>query len=239
MVKIADVVIIGGGISGLSIAYNLAKKGAKNIVVIEKSYITSGATGRCGAGVRQQWGTEMNCRLAMESIKFFEKANEELEYNRDVEFKQQGYLILSSSKKENEQFRKNVELQRRLGIEVDFLSPEEAREIVPYLNTEKVMGATYCAKDGHLNPFLATDAYANAAKRLGVEIMTYTEVLSINVERGKISGVVTSKGEIKTEVVVNAAGGYSKQVRLMAGVDIPAGMILTRDARTYGYIIFA
>ncbi len=221
MKKTADVVIIGGGISGLSIAYNLAKKGTKNIVVIEKSYITSGATGRCGAGVRQQWGTEMNCRLAMESIKFFETANEELQYDRDVEFKQQGYLILSSSEKENEQFRKNVELQRSIGIDVNYLSPKGAKEIVPYLNIDKVIGATFCAKDGHLNPFLATDAYAKAAKRLGVEIMTYTEVLGINVEKAKITGVVTSRGEIKTEVVVNAAGGYSNQIGLMAGVDIP------------------
>lgn len=73
MIKTADVVIIGGGISGCSIAYNLAKKGVKNIVLLEKNYIASGATGRCGAGVRQQWGTEMNCLLAMESINFLKK----------------------------------------------------------------------------------------------------------------------------------------------------------------------
>ena len=112
MIKTADVVIIGGGISGVAIAYNLAKKGVKNIVVIEKSYLASGATGRCGAGVRQQWGTEMNCRVAMESIKFFETANEELEYNRDIEFKQGGYLIVASTEKEDLQFQKNVSLQR-------------------------------------------------------------------------------------------------------------------------------
>ena len=90
MSKTADVVIIGGGISGCAIAYNLAKKGVKNIVVIEKDYLASGATGRCGAGVRQQWGTEMNCKLAMESVKFYENANEELQYNGDIEFKQGG-----------------------------------------------------------------------------------------------------------------------------------------------------
>ena len=99
-VKTASVVIIGGGISGVSIAYNLAKKGVKDVVVIERDYLTSGSTGRCGAGVRMQWGTEMNCQYAKYSIDFYEKANEELEYEYDIEFKQGGYLIVASTEKE-------------------------------------------------------------------------------------------------------------------------------------------
>lgn len=221
MIKTAQVVIIGGGISGVAIAYNLAKKGVKDIVVIEKNYLASGATGRCGAGVRQQWGTEMNCRLAMESIKFFETANEELEYDGDIEFKQGGYLIVASTKKEDEQFKKNVELQRSLGIEVEYLTPQEATKIVPYLNTEKLTSATFCQKDGHLNPFLMTDAYAKAAKRLGVNIYTYTEVIGIKTKDGKVTGVITNKGEISTNIVVNAAGGYSQLISNMVNVDIP------------------
>jgi len=221
MIKTADVVIIGGGISGCSIAYNLAKKGVKNIVVLEKNYLASGATGRCGAGVRQQWGTEMNCRLAMESIKFFERANEELEYDGDIEFKQGGYLIVASTEKEDVQFRKNVELQKSLGIQVEYLTPKEAKEIVPYLNTDIIRSATYCPKDGHLNPFLTTDAYAKAAKRLGVKIYTFTEVTGIRVENGKVKGVITNKGEISTNIVVNAAGGYSQLICDMVGIDIP------------------
>lgn len=221
MIKTADVVIIGGGISGCSIAYNLAKKGVKNIVVLEKNYLASGATGRCGAGVRQQWGTEMNCRLAMESIKFFERANEELEYDGDIEFKQGGYLIVASTEKEDVQFRKNVELQKSLGIQVEYLTPKEAKEIVPYLNTDIIRSATYCPKDGHLNPFLTTDAYAKAAKRLGVKIYTFTEVTGIRVENGKVKGVITNKGEISTNIVVNTAGGYSQLICDMVGIDIP------------------
>lgn len=221
MIKTADVVIIGGGISGCSIAYNLAKKGVKNIVVIEKRYLGSGATGRCGAGVRQQWGTEMNCRLAMESIKFFERANEELHYEGDIEFKQGGYLIVASTEKEDIQFKKNVELQKSLGIPVEYLTPKEAKEIVPYLNTERIISATYCEKDGHLNPFLATDAFARAAKRLGVKFYTYTEVIDVKIENGKVVGVVTDKGEISTRTVVNAAGGHSKIIGQMAGIDLP------------------
>lgn len=221
MIKTADVVIIGGGISGVAIAYNLAKKGVKNIVVIEKSYLASGATGRCGAGVRQQWGTEMNCRVAMESIKFFETANEELEYNRDIEFKQGGYLIVASTEKEDLQFQKNVALQRSLGMEVEYMTPKEATKIVPYLNTEGLTSATFCQKDGHLNPFLATDAYAKAAERLGVKIYTYTEVLGISTSNGKVTSVLTNTGEIFTNTVVNAAGGYSKDIAEMVNVDIP------------------
>lgn len=221
MIKTADVVIIGGGISGCSIAYNLAKKGVKNVVVLEKSYLASGATGRCGAGVRQQWGTEMNCRLSMESIKFFERANEELEYDGDIEFKQGGYLIVSSTEKEDIQFRKNVELQKSLGIQVEYLTPREAKEIVPYLNTNIIRSATYCPKDGHLNPFLTTDAYAKAAKRLGAKIYTFTEVIGIKVENGKVKGVITNRGEISTNIVVNAAGGYSKLICDMVNIDIP------------------
>lgn len=221
MIKTADVVIIGGGISGVAIAYNLAKKGVKDIVVIEKSYLASGATGRCGAGVRQQWGTEMNCRVAMESIKFFETANEELEYDRDIEFKQGGYLIVASTEKEDLQFQKNVALQRSLGMEVEYMTPKEATRIVPYLNTERLTSATFCQKDGHLNPFLATDAYAKAAERLGVKIYTYTEVIGINTKDGKVTSVLTNAGEIFTNTVVNAAGGYSKNIAEMVNVDIP------------------
>ncbi|MGF7057090.1 NAD(P)/FAD-dependent oxidoreductase [Brassicibacter mesophilus] len=221
MIKSADVVIIGGGISGCSIAYNLAKKGVKSIVVLEKKYLASGSTGRCGAGVRQQWGTEMNCKLAMESIRFFETANEELEYDGDIEFKQGGYLIVASTKKEDEQFQKNVELQKKLGMEVEYMAPQDATQIVPYLNTEKLTSATFCPKDGHLNPFLTTDAYAKAARKLGVHIYTYTEVVGIKTQNGKITAVMTNKGEIATRIVVNAAGGYSKVIGEMVNVDIP------------------
>jgi len=221
MIDKAQVVIIGGGISGCSIAYNLAKKGMKDIVVIEKKYLTSGATGRCGAGVRQQWGTEMNCKLAKASIDFFERANEELDYDGDVEFKQGGYLLLASTEKEVEQFKRNVKLQNSLGIPSKVISPKEAKEIVPYLNTDNVKLATFCQSDGHLNPFTTTDAYYKAAKRLGVRFLTYTTVLGIEVEKGKIKSVLTDKGKISTEIVVNAAGGNSKEISDMANIDVP------------------
>lgn len=220
-VKTASVVIIGGGISGVSIAYNLAKKGVKDVVVIERDYLTSGSTGRCGAGVRMQWGTEMNCQYAKYSIDFYERANEELEYEYDIEFKQGGYLIVASTEKEEVQFRKNHELHKKLGIPSKMLTPKEAKEIIPYMDETKITCATFCPKDGHLNPFHGTQAYANAAERLGAKILKYTTVTGIRVEKGKVTGVETDKGFISTPVVVNAAGGYSKAIADMAGVDIP------------------
>jgi len=217
----AEVVIIGAGISGCSIAYNLAKKGVKNIVVLEKNYICSGSTGRCGAGVRMQWGTEMNCKIGKKSIEFYEHANEILEYNRDVEFKQQGYLLIADTDKEIEQFKKNIVVQHACGIPSKMLSLEEAKEIVPYLNTSVLKGAAFCAKDGFLNPFHTTDAFYSAAKKLGVEFNTFTEVTGIKVEKNKVVGVETDKGYISTNCVVNATNGFSKQISDMVDVDIP------------------
>lgn len=213
--------IIGAGISGASIAYNLAKKGMKDIHVIDKSYFTSGATGRCGAGVRQQWATEMNCLLAKKSIEFFEHAKEILDYPGNLEFKQEGYLILATSKDEHDQFTKNVALQNRLGIPSKQLTKEEALKIVPHLNPDSFYSATFCQTDGHLNPFKMTEAYMLAAKRLGVTFSFYEEAKEIIVENKTIKQVITNKNVYDTNIVINAAGGYSYEIGQMAGVDIP------------------
>lgn len=217
----ADIVIVGAGISGCAIAYELAKRGAKDIVVLDKSYICAGSTGACGAGVRMQWGTEMNCLLAKESIEFYERATELLEYDGDVEFKQKGYLLVSDSERELAQFEKNVVVQNRCGIPSRMVSLREAKEIVPHLNTDLLKGAAFCEKDGFLNPFLTTDAFYRAAKRLGVTFYTQTEVVGVQVENGRVKAVETDKGVIQTRVLVNAAGGRSKLIADMAGVELP------------------
>lgn len=217
----ANYVIIGAGISGCSIAYNLAIKGIKDIVVLEKSYLTSGSTGRCGAGVRQQWGTKMNCLLAKGSMEFFEKAKETLAYDGDIEFKQEGYLLVSTTFEEDDEFKKNVILQQSLGIPARSVTKEEAKQIVPHLNTNIIKGATFCPTDGHLNPFRMTDAYYQAAKRLGVKFYFKEEVKEIIVENNKIEKVISSNLEIETNNVINAAGGYAKEIGDMVGVTIP------------------
>jgi len=217
----ANVVVIGGGVVGCSIAYNLALQGISDVVLIEKSFLASGSTGRCGAGVRQQWGTKMNCLLAQKSMEILENMNDILHTKRDIELKQKGYLLLAYTEKEMNQFKKNVELQNSLGIASKIITPAQAREIVPYLNTEKLLGGAFYEKDGHANPFLVTNAYAQAAISLGAEVNTYTEVVSIKRNGSKIEGVQTSKGFISTDTVIDAAGGYSKEIGKMAGVDIP------------------
>jgi len=221
MVKTAQAVIIGGGISGCSIAYNLARKGVKDVVVIERNYLASGSTGRCGAGIRTQWGTEMNCLLAKHSVEFFETAAEELEYDGDIEFKQGGYLLAATTPREEAQFRKNVALQRSLGIPSMLLTPAEAKEIVPCLDERRLTMAAFCGKDGHLNPFHTTHAFADAARRLGVTFLLNTRVTGISVRGGRVAGVDTDRDFIATPVVVNAAGGHAAEIGRMAGVDVP------------------
>lgn len=215
------VVIIGAGISGASIAYNLAIKGVKNIVVLDKSYFTAGATGRCGAGVRQQWATVGNCMMAKKSIEFFEVAKEVLSYEGDIEFKQEGYLMLATTEEEVRQFEKNVTLQQSLGIPSRVVSKKEALTIVPHLNKEAFISATFCHTDGHLNPFKMTEAYYLAAKKLGVTFYFEEEVIAIKKDNSQITHVVTRKREIETSIVINAAGGYAKEIGDLVGVNIP------------------
>ena len=220
MIK-ASIVIIGAGISGLSAAYNLAKAGMKDIHVVDKGYFTNGSTGRCGAGVRQQWATKLNCILAKKSIEFFARANEELGYKKDIEFKQEGYLILVTNKEEDEQFTKNVKLQNSLGIPTKKLTVKEALEIVPHLNPNSFISASFCKTDGHVNPFLMSEAYYLAAKKLGVNFHFFEEVKEIVVEGNAITKVITEKDIYLTDKVLNAAGGYTKEIGEMVGVEIP------------------
>jgi sarcosine oxidase subunit beta len=221
MIKSADIVVIGGGVVGCSTAYNLAKLSAGKVVVLEKNYLASGATGRCGAGMRMQWGTETNCLLSRESVKMLSHLPELLDVNVDIEFTQNGYLMPAYSEKMAEQFKQNLLLQNSLAIPARWLSPEESLEFVPFLNTQGMFGATYCAEDGHCNPFKVTEAYAQAAKNLNVEIYTDTEVKGIVTKNGKIISVRTNQGDIQTDTVVNAAGGYAKTVGRMVGIELP------------------
>ncbi|HID24861.1 MAG TPA: FAD-binding oxidoreductase [Thermoplasmata archaeon] len=215
-----DAVVIGGGINGCSLAYQLAKR-KLDVVLLEKNYICYGATGRCGAGIRQQWSTRENIMLAMESIKIFEQLSEEL--GADIGLRQGGYLIVIHDEKEMKQAERNVELQRSLGLDVSIIGVDEMREIVPILDVKgmQAVAATFCPTDGHADPFKTTFAYAEAAKKEGVEFLTHTAVTGIIKDDKVIRGVKTERGEIKTSVVINAAGVWSKKVAEMAGVTLP------------------
>ena len=216
----ADCVILGGGVVGTAIAYYLAKLGVRDIVVLEASYLASGATGRCGGGIRQQWSTQANVELAIESVRLWRTLEDDLD--ADIEFLQGGYLVLAYTDEDVSQFRKNIELQRGLGLNVESLTPREITEsVVPELNTTDVRMATWCPDDASANPFLTTQAYAEAAKRLGVEIELFTPARKILVERGRIVGVSTDRGTISSPIVVNAAGSHSAPLARTAGVELP------------------
>ncbi len=219
MNKSFDAVIIGGGILGVSTAYELAKAGMKNVCVLERHYLASGSTGRCGGGFRQQWSTEANTRLAMDSVAKLEVLEEELGYK--TEFFQGGYLILAHTEDEEQQFSRNVEMQRKLGLNVDMIEPAEAKKIVPFLNTDLIRKATWCPKDGHINPFLLTQAYANAARRLGAQIHLWTNVVGI-MKKSDIFFVMTESGNTyQTPLLFNCAGGFSRSIGEMLNVEIP------------------
>lgn len=220
MRKTADVVIIGGGSVGCSTAYYLAKKGIKNIVLLEKDCLTYGSTGRCGAGIRQMWGTEMNCLISRGSCELFKGIGEESGYG-DIEFEQRGYLLISYQEDRAEMLDKNLALQHRLDIPAQKLTPEEAKEIVPQLNIEGLVGAYYGSEDGFINPFKATYAFAFGAEKLGVEINQQTEVIGFETKGRGITGVVTNKGTIATNMVINAAGPHCKFIGQMLGMEHP------------------
>jgi sarcosine oxidase subunit beta len=219
--KAYEIVIIGGGITGCSLAFELAKRGRKDILLIEKQYLTSGSTGRCGAGIRQQWGTVLNATLARDSTHLFEHLEEYTGYDGDCGLNQGGYLMVAYTEAEWAQFQKNVELQKSLNIPVQKLDPNGAREIVPHLNTDGLFGATFCPTDGHANPFHCTFAYARGAKRMGAEIATYTEVTGLRVSGDRIAGVETSAGYVEAGIVINAAGFNASKIAQMAGFDVP------------------
>jgi len=219
MERTADVVIIGGGIVGLSIAYSLALKKAGKIVLFEKGQLGEGSTSRCVGGIRTQFSTEINIRFSLESLKTFEQFKDE--FGVAPEFRRIGYLFLGTSEWEIEVFRENIKLQKKFSIPVEFLNSDEIVSRWPYLRTEDVLGGTFCAWDGYAGPNEILSGFASGARRGGVRIHEGMEVIGISLAKGKIQSVKTKNGEISTPVVVNAGGPYAASIAGMAGVKIP------------------
>ena len=222
MKRAAGAVVIGGGVNGCSVAYQLAKKGFRDVVIVEKAQVASAASGRCPGGFRCQWATEADILLMVESIRMFTGLQEELLFPHDLEVRQVGYMFLIFSEDDLEQYKKNVRLQKGLGVPVSVMSPQEAKEMVPSLNVDGMLAATFCPWDGRAGPYYVNHAYAEAASRLGVEIYTETRVVGLNTSESKVTGVVTDRGVIETSKVVCVAGVNSPQIARMAGIeDVP------------------
>jgi sarcosine oxidase subunit beta len=219
MEKAADVVIIGGGIVGLSIAYYLGQKKAGRILLFEKGQLGEGSTSRCVGGIRTQFSTEINIRFSLESLKTFEQFKEEFGVN--PEFKRVGYLFLATTDREMKIFKENVRVQKKFNIPVERLGPDEIRTRWPYLRMDDILGGTFCSWDGYAGPSEVLSGFASGAKRAGVKIYGGTEVLGISLANGKIRSVKTKGEEIFTPMVVNAGGPYAASIGEMVGVKIP------------------
>ena len=222
--KTADVVIVGGGVMGTSTAYHLAKKGVKNVVLIEKEpFFGIMSTGQCAGGIRHQFSSEINIRFSIESIRMLERFPEEMDQDIDLRFT--GYLFLLTHQEDVETFRQNVALQHSLGIMTHWLEPEEIARMVPLVNIEGVLAGTFYERDGLCDPSSVVQGYVKNARRLGAKLFTETEAVNIRMKGDRIVAVETNRGVIETPIVVNACGAWAPQLGRMVGVDIPIAPI--------------
>jgi sarcosine oxidase subunit beta len=214
-----EVLVIGAGAVGCSVAYNLAERGVRNILVVERGGIGEGSTGRCAGGVRAQFGTEVNVRIGLLSRRILGELEQRL--GRGADFRRIGYLLVASTKEHMARLRENLAMQRRVGLEdVREVTPEEISRLVPGLAVGDLIGGTFCPSDGIAGPNEVTFAYAHAAGARGVAIMEGLEVTGLSAGPGGWR-VATARGEIRAERVVCCAGAWSRRVGEWAGVDVP------------------
>ena len=209
----AQIVIIGAGIVGANVAYHLAKMGRKDVVLIEKGEIASGESSHA-AGLVTQFATS-------QTLMQFRKYSIEL-YSELGLFDHVGSLRVASSPEQLKEMERGVSRANAIGMEAGIISPEEALKIMPQISKQNLYGAIYLPRDGQLDPYTTTTSMARFAREMGVEILTNTRVIGLELsERGNITTVLTDKGSIRTEIVVNAAGMWAPQVAAMAGVHLP------------------
>jgi sarcosine oxidase subunit beta len=218
--KTADVVIIGGGVMGVSTAYHLASKGCTDVLLLERNrFFGEEATGRCAGGIRYQFSNEIDVRLSQRSIPMLERFAAELE--QELDLRQCGYLFLLSREEDVRVFRQNVALQRSLGVNTEWLSPEEAAKRAYPVDTQGILAGTFNASDGLADPSGVVQGYVKGARRLGVSLLSEVEATGIDVASGRVLGVRTNRGTVNTSTVVNAAGPWAPMVGGMAGIDVP------------------
>jgi len=219
MQRAYDIVIIGGGIIGLSTAWYLAEAGAGTILVIEKDRLGEGSTGRCAGGIRLQFSTEINILFSLKSMPVYETFLQE--FGRDIGFKRHGYLFLAQEREEMEQLEHNHSLQRGHGIPVDLLGPSELEKEWPFLNVSDLQGGTFCASDGYAGPYEAVQGFYSRGRDVGVQYLEGAQVIGIDTDNGRVKAVRTNERSFAAGAVIVAAGAYSAGVAALAGVEIP------------------
>ncbi|MDP9302503.1 MAG: FAD-binding oxidoreductase, partial [Actinomycetota bacterium] len=207
--RTADVVVIGAGIVGCSVAFHLAAAGAGAVLVLDRAdAVGRGSTGACAGGFRQQFTSEVNIRLSQASIPMILRFTEE--HGIPVDVSQDGYLFLVRDEAAWAGFLSAVELQRSLGVEVEVLEPEAAGALVPGVDTRGLVGATFGPEDGIADPAALTQGYATLARQAGATFALETPVTAIEVDRaGGVTGVRTAGGAVAASAVVLAAGAWS------------------------------
>lgn len=215
----ASIVVIGGGATGASIAFHLAKRGVRDVIVVEKQFVAAGSTGKSSACIRQHYSTPETCRMVLKSLRFFEQF-EELTGGRTASFVRTGYL-LGVDDRMRKPMEASVALQQAIGINTRLVSPQEMSELEPRLQTDDLMAGCYEPDSGYADPSMTAQGYAGAARDLGVRITEQTEVLGVLTRGDRVAGVKTSKGEIDAPIVVNAAGTWGDRIGRMAGLEIP------------------
>jgi sarcosine oxidase subunit beta len=213
------IVIIGGGIMGVSTAYFLAKRGQRDIILVERDLLAQASTGLCVGGIRQQFSHPANILMSQETLRQFRHF--EKEFSAKIDFHQAGYLFLTKEQSTWEAFNECVKIQRRYGVPVEVLPPEEVKHRWPYLEVKNLKGGIFGPEDGYVDPYDVTMAIAKKTRKMGIPIHERTKVTDIILENGGIKGVETSQGYLSSEIIVNAAGAWGAEIAKMAGIDLP------------------
>jgi sarcosine oxidase, subunit beta len=217
VVESAEVVIIGGGVMGTSVAYHLAKLGVTDVVLLERDSLGAGSTSKAAGGIRAQFTDELNVRIALRSMAEFQA----LDRVGGIGFRRNGYLFLLDSEEDAERFQRAQVVQHALDVPSQMLTPAEAKELVPALVTDDVVAAAFCAIDGHATPEAVVQAYAGSAAAQGVRIVQNTPAERIVRFGDRVHSVETRAGRIRTDTVICTAGVWSRDVGNLAGLDIP------------------
>jgi sarcosine oxidase, subunit beta len=221
MLKSADVVIIGGGIVGASIAYRLTKAGCRDVVILEReSSQGKGSTGKSMGGVRAQFSTPVNIQMSLFSIPFFRDFEESMGHPSG--YRAQGYLFVATAERHLEYLRANYERQVEAGLKTaSLVSRDDIVAMVPQLRSDDILGGSFCSTDGFVDPYSVMTGFTLRAIDQGAELIRDTRVTGMSFDPKGVVSVDTMQGTIATRTVVNAAGAWSADISKLAGIDLP------------------